>query len=228
MLLKIIARIRTDFPDKFGIPRQSGLIDELIGRIEFEPEYRSVDSVRDLGLYTHIWLLWGFSLNDDNNKSWNATVRPPRLGGNRRVGVFASRSPFRPNPIGLSSVKLERIDAACRNAPVIYVSGIDMADNTPIYDIKPYIPYCDSHPEASDGFALNKREGSLEVAFEDGLIGEIPENKRAALIKILSQDPRPQYHNYPDRMYYILFGGFEVGFYVKNNTAFVCRVNKKE
>lgn len=207
--LKTIAYIRTDFPTKFGVPRQSGLADTK-GRIVFEPEYRSADAVRELTQYSHLWLIWGFS--ECEREAWKATVRPPRLGGNKRVGVFATRSPFRPNPLGLSCVELERVEMTEDCGPVIFVNGIDMMDMTPVYDIKPYLPYVDSHPEAAGGFAEEKKCYKLEVEFSDDLLLKIPEEKRTALIQILSQDIRPSYQNDAERVYGMEYAGFEIKF----------------
>lgn len=213
--LNIIAHIRTDFSSKFGIPRQSGLVDELEATIIFEPEYRNPDALRGLEEYTHLWLLWQFSECID--KEWTPTVRPPRLGGNKRMGVFATRSPFRPNPIGLSCVRLLGIEKTEKYGCVIRVSGADLLDETPIYDIKPYLPYVDSHPDASNGFALNEKEGSLDVEISEKLIKIIPPEKQAALKAVLAQDPRPGYQDIPDRIYGIEFAGFDVRFKVENS-----------
>ena len=222
--LNIIAHIRTDFTSKFGIPRQSGLVDELESTIIFEPEYRNPEALRGLEEYTHLWLLWQFS--ECIGKEWTPTVRPPRLGGNKRMGVFATRSPFRPNPIGLSCVKLLGIERTEKYGCVIRVSGADLLDNTPIYDIKPYLPYVDSHPEASNGFALDEKEGRLEVEISDEIIKIIPPEKQAALKAVLAQDPRPGYQNLPDRIYGIEFAGYDVRFTVKNNILNVIEINK--
>ena len=165
--MKVIAYIYTDFPEKFGIPRQSGLVEGAIGKIIFEPEYRVAEAVRGLEAYSHIWVLWKFS--ESERKEWSPTVRPPRLGGNKRMGVFATRSPFRPNPIGLSSVRLERVELDEKFGPVLWVSGVDMLDGTPIYDIKPYLAYCDSHAEALCGFADEVKEHALKVTFDEGV-----------------------------------------------------------
>ncbi len=217
--MKIIARIHTDFPTKFGIPRQSGLIDELRGFVVFEPDYGNPDAVRGLDAFSHIWLLWKFS--ETARDTWSPTVRPPRLGGNRRVGVFASRSPFRPNPIGLSSVKLERIEFSEESGLVLHVLGVDMMDGTPIYDIKPYIPYTDSHPQASGGFSDDVKAIKLEVDFPEELLCLIPAEKRKALIGVLSNDPRPRYQNDAERIYGFEYAGFEVKFSVKDSTLLV-------
>ena len=210
--MKTIARIHTDFPTKFGIPRQSGIIPSLQGRIVFEPEYRISEAVRGLEDFSHIWLLWEFS--EAVRDSWSPTVRPPRLGGNVRKGVFATRSPFRPNPIGLSSVRLEKIDINPNLGPVLYVSGADLMDGTPIYDIKPYIAYTDSHPEAVSGFASTPAEFLLEVGFPESLLQKVPENQRKSLIDVLAHDPRPQYQDDPERVYGMKFAGLDVKFKV--------------
>ena len=211
--MKVIARIHTDFPTKFGIPRQSGIIASLQGRIIFEPEYRNPEAVRGLEAFSHIWLLWEFSecLRD----SWSPTVRPPRLGGNVRTGVFATRSPFRPHPIGLSSVRLEKVDIDPKLGPVLYVSGVDLMDGTPIYDIKPYITYTDSHPDAVSGFASTPAEFLLEVDFPEAMLQKVPEYQRQSLIDVLAHDPRPQYQDDPERVYGMAFSGMEVKFKVE-------------
>lgn len=213
--MKIIAHIHTDFTSKFGIPRQSGLVVELEATIVFESEYRIPEALRGLEEYSHIWLLWQFSECAD--KEWSPTVRPPRLGGNKRMGVFATRSPFRPNPIGLSCVKLLSVEKTEKYGFVLRVSGADLLDGTPIYDIKPYLPYVDSHPEASNGFALDEKQGRLTVEIPDGIIDVIPEGKRNALKAVLAQDPRPGYQNEPDRVYGIDFAGFNIRFIVDEN-----------
>lgn len=213
--MKIIAHIHTDFTSKFGIPRQSGLVDELEATIVFESEYRIPEALRGLEEYSHIWLLWQFSECAD--KEWSPTVRPPRLGGNKRMGVFATRSPFRPNSIGLSCVKLLSVEKTEKYGFVLRVSGADLLDGTPIYDIKPYLPYVDSHPEASNGFALDEKQGRLTVEIPDGIIDVIPEGKRNALKAVLAQDPRPGYQNEPDRVYGIDFAGFNIRFIVEEN-----------
>lgn len=210
--LKPIAHIETDFPTKFGIPRQSGIVASLQGRIVFEPEYRIAESVRGLEEFSHIWIIWQFS--EAVRDTWSPTVRPPRLGGNVRKGVFATRSPFRPNPIGLSSVKLERIETDPKLGPVLYVSGADLMDGTPIYDIKPYIAYTDSHPEAVSGFASKPAEYLLEVEFPENLLEHVAPEKRESLIEVLAHDPRPQYQDDPERVYGLAFGGMEIKFKV--------------
>lgn len=222
--MKIIARIHTDFTSKFGIPRQSGLVEELEATIVFEPEYRNPDALRGLENFSYIWLLWEFS--ECTDKEWTPTVRPPRLGGNKRMGVFATRSPFRPNSIGLSSVKLIGIEKNEEYGTVIKVAGADLLDGTPIYDIKPYLPYVDSHPDAGNGFALENKDGSLEICFPKELLSEIPESKRKALIAVLKQDPRPGYHNDPERIYGIEFAGFDVRFKICENILTVTEIKK--
>ena len=210
--MKVIAKIRTDFPTKFGIPRQSGIVGSLRGTIVFEPEFRVAEAVRGLEEFSHLWLIWEFS--EAVRDTWSPTVRPPRLGGNVRKGVFATRSPFRPNPIGLSSVKLEKIEIDPKLGPVIYVSGADLMDGTPIYDIKPYIAYTDSHPDAVSGFASKPAEYLLEVDFPDTLLNKVNPELRESLIEVLAHDPRPQYHDDPERIYGMSFGGMEVRFKV--------------
>ncbi|MBQ2811783.1 MAG: tRNA (N6-threonylcarbamoyladenosine(37)-N6)-methyltransferase TrmO [Clostridia bacterium] len=220
--MKIIAHIKTDFPTKFGLPRQSGLVEEIKGKIVFEEEYRVPEAFRGLEDFSHIWLLWQFSEAVRDN--WSPTVRPPLLGGNTRMGVFATRSPFRPNPIGLSCVKLERVELNSSDGPVLYVSGSDLMDGTPIYDIKPYLPYADSIPDAVGGFTDNLDERRLEVAFEETLLDKIPNCKRETLIKVLSGDPRPSYQNNPERVYGFVFAGFEVKFTVSDRKLTVTEV----
>ena len=211
--MKVIARIHTDFPTKFGIPRQSGIIASLQGRIMFEPEYRNPEAVRGLEDFSYIWLLWEFS--KAVRDTWSPTVRPPRLGGNVRKGVFATRSPFRPNPIGLSSVRLEKVDIDPKLGPVLYVSGVDLMDGTPIYDIKPYITYTDSHPDAVSGFASTPAEFLLEVDFPEAMLQKVPEYQRQSLIDVLAHDPRPQYQDDPERIYGMAFDKLEVKFRVQ-------------
>ncbi|WP_302776080.1 tRNA (N6-threonylcarbamoyladenosine(37)-N6)-methyltransferase TrmO [Anaerotruncus colihominis] len=220
--LRIIAHIHSDFPTKFGIPRQSGLIHELKAAVVFEPEYRNPDALRGLEGYTYIWLIWQFS--ETARQGWSPTVRPPRLGGNTRMGVFASRSPFRPNPVGLSSVRLERIELQSPFGPILHVAGADLMDNTPIYDIKPYLPYVDSHPDAAGGFALQSHEGFLQVNVPSGLLERIPPDRRDALLAVLAQDPRPAYQNTPDRVYGMEYAGFEIRFTVSGHTLTVCEI----
>ena len=220
--MKAIAHIHTDFPTKFGIPRQSGIIASLQGKIVFEPEYRVAEAVRGLEDFSHIWLLWEFS--EAVRDKWSPTVRPPRLGGNVRKGVFATRSPFRPNPIGLSSVRLEHIDIDPNLGPVLYVSGADLMDGTPIYDIKPYIAYTDSHPDAVSGFASTPAEFLLQVDFPEDLLIKVQPELRKGLIEVLAHDPRPQYHDDPERIYGMAFGGMEVKFKVEESQLTVVEV----
>lgn len=222
--LKIIAHIKTDFLSKFGIPRQSGLVEELEATIIFEHEYRNPDALRGIDEYSHLWLLWQFS--ECVGKEWTPTVRPPRLGGNKRMGVFATRSPFRPNPIGLSSVKLLGIEKTEKYGSVLHVAGADLLDGTPIYDIKPYLPYVDSHPDATNGFALYEKNGVLTVDFPDDILKIIPPEKQAALKAVLAQDPRPGYQNEPERIYGIEFAGFNVRFTVENSLLRVIETEK--
>ena len=196
MEMKVIAHIRSDFPTKFGIPHQSGRIQELKADIIFEPEYRNHEAFRGLEEYTHIWLIWEFS--QAVRKEWSPTVRPPRLGGNVRMGVFATRSPFRPNPIGLSSVRLESVEFSEKYGPVLHVSGADLMDGTPIYDIKPYLAYVDSHPEAAGGFTDQIQDYKLKVEFPEELLKKIPVEKREALLAVLANDPRPGYQKDPE------------------------------
>ncbi len=218
MELKVIAHIRSDFPEKFGIPRQSGLIDELEARIVFEPGYRSADALRGLEGFSHLWLIWQFE--GCERGSWSPTVRPPRLGGNTRMGVFATRSPFRPNPLGLSCVRLERIEET-GEGPVLVVRGADLRDNTPIFDIKPYLPFADAHPEALAGFAGDKLGYGLRVSLPDSLGDQLPPEKREALLKLLAQDPRPSYQDDPGRVYGLLFAGWRVRFRVSDGVLTV-------
>ena len=210
--MKPIAHIHTDFPAKFGIPRQSGLVSSLSGVIVFTPEFRNPEALRGLEAYSHLWLIWQFS--QAVRSGFSPTVRPPRLGGNRRMGVFATRSPFRPNPIGLSSVALEKIELQSPNGPLVYVLGADLMDNTPIYDIKPYLPFTDSHPNARAGFAEKTQAHALSVVFPEELLLKVPETKRCALTEILRQDPRPSYQTDPHRIYGFCFAGLEIKFTV--------------
>lgn len=220
--LKIIARIRTDFPEKFGIPRQSNLITSLKSVIVFEPQYRNQDALRGLEGFSHIWLIWAFSYAIRD--TWAPMVKPPRLGGNTRMGVFATRSPFRPNALGLSSVKLDRIEMHPELGPILHVSGADLMDNTPIYDIKPYLPYTDSHPEAVGGFADPLKDYALEVEFPEDLLILIPAEHHEALFGVLAHDPRPSYQNDPERKYGFGYAGFNIRFTVKGTMLTVCEV----
>lgn len=222
--MKIIAHIRTDFPDKFGIPRQSGLVKELQGQVIFEPEYRNPEAVRGLDGFTHIWLLWKFS--ESKKEHWLATVKPPRLGGKKRVGVFASRSPFRPNDIGLSSVRLERVELDEKLGPVLHVSGIDLMDGTPVYDIKPYIPMSDCHPEAAEGYTKETKRHRLWVDFPEEYLTVYPEEKRQTVLGVLAEDPRPAYVQDEERIYGLSFAGYDVKFRVCGDVLRVCGIEK--
>lgn len=223
MELKVIAKIHSCFPTKFGIPRQSGLADSLPAEIVFEPEYRSPEAVRGLVDYSHIWLIWLFS--EAVRDTWSPTVRPPRLGGNVRMGVFATRSPFRPNELGLSSVQLDRIEYTKDRGPVLHVLGADLMDGTPIFDIKPYLPFVDSHPDARGGFADDRKDYSLKVQCSEDLLSQLPKDLREGLIQSLSQDPRPGYQRDSDRIYGFKYGGFEVRFRVSENTLEVVDIS---
>lgn len=222
--MKIIAHIHTDFPDKFGIPRQSGLVKELTGKIVFEPEFRNPEAVRGLEEFSHIWLLWKFS--ESEKAHWSATVKPPRLGGKKRVGVFASRSPFRPNDIGLSSVRLEHVEMDENAGPVLHVSGIDLMDGTPIYDIKPYVPLSDCHPEASEGYTKETKQHQLKVEFPEEYLRIYPEEKRQAVLGVLAEDPRPAYVKDEKRVYGVSFAGYDVKFRVIGDLLRVCGMEK--
>ena len=211
---KIIARIKSDFHEKFGIPRQSGLVQNLRAVIRFEPEFRNADALRGLEGFSHLWIMWIFSENI--RSTWSPTVRPPRLGGNKRLGVFATRSSFRPNPVALSCVKIESINLDTPEGPEIIVSGADLMDGTPIVDIKPYLPYTDAHPEAVGGFADAVKQNKVHVKNPDAL-AKLSEEKRTALIEVLEQDPRPAYQNDPERVYGFNFAEFEVKFKVVGN-----------
>ena len=224
--MKVIAHIHSDFPTKFGIPRQSGLVESLKAKIVFEPEYRNSDALRGMEEYSHLWLIWEFS--EAKRDTWSPTVRPPRLGGNKRMGVFATRSPFRPNPIGLSCVKLEAIDFATENGPVIIVSGADLMDGTPIYDIKPYLPFADSRPDAIGGFADSVKGDQLQVQCSEEIILQIPKQHRQAVIDILAQDPRPHYQQDPTRIYGMEYANMEIKFRVEDTTLVVCEIIRKE
>lgn len=219
--IKVIAHIRSDFPTKFGIPRQSGLVPELRATVVFEPEFRNADALRGIEGFSHLWLIWQFS--EAVREDWSPTVRPPRLGGNTRMGVFATRSPFRPNPIGLSCVKLEGVGQAAENGTVLYVSGADLMDGTPIYDIKPYLPYADSHSDARGGFAPSPKE-TVAVDCPPELLERLPQEQRSALLGVLAQDPRPQYQDNPQRIYGMRFADFEVKFRVENGVLHVTEI----
>ena len=216
--MKIIARIHTPFDTKFGIPRQSGVAADVKGEIVFEPEYREPEAVRGLEGFSHIWLIWCFS--ESVTDKWSPTVRPPRLGGNVRMGVFATRSPFRPNPIGLSSVELEKIELTSDRGPVLHVRGADLMDGTPIFDIKPYVAYADSHPDALSGFLGAATFKKLRVTLPDGVSEPLPEG----LIDVLSNDPRPRYHDDPERVYGMQYAGHEVKFRVSGDELTVLSI----
>ena len=220
--INVIARMRSDFPTKFGIPRQPHLVEELTSTIVFEPEYRNADALRGIEGFSHLWIIWQFS--EAVRSGWSPTVRPPRLGGNTRMGVFATRSPFRPNNLGLSCVKLLGVEMTRDQGPVIHVSGADLMDGTPIFDIKPYIPYADAHPEALGGFPDTAGEFLLQVEFPTALLELLPEGKRAAAVGVLSHDPRPSYQRKPGRVYGLPFAGFDIRFTVEGDILTVCEV----
>ena len=222
-----IAHIHTDFPTKFGIPRQAGLIDALKATIVFEPPYRNADALRGLEGFSHIWLLWDFS--EAHTEQWHPTVRPPRLGGNRRMGVFATRSPFRPNPIGLSSVRLTKIDLTTPQGPVLHITGADLMDGTPIYDIKPYLPFTDSHPDATCGFATQTKElPPLTIHDPEALLSVFTPKQQEALRAILAHDPRPHYQDDPSRTYALEFAHHEIHFQVTDNLLTITAVTESE
>ena len=223
--MNIIATIHSDFPTKFGIPRQSGLVEELTAQIVFTPEYRVPEAVRGLEEFSHIWLVWQFS--GAVRESWSPTVRPPRLGGNTRMGVFATRSPFRPNAIGLSCVRLLKVEPNTPQGPVLTVAGADLMDGTPILDIKPYIPYADCKPEATGGFTDHAGDFLLHVEFPPDLLEQVPESRREALIGVLSHDPRPSYQRNPERVYGMEFAGVNVRFRVAEDILTVLNVEKE-
>lgn len=220
--LVIVARMHTGFPEKFGIPRQSGLVPSLRGEIHFEGEFRSPDAVRGIGEYSHLWLLWGFS--EAKREHVSLTVAPPRLGGRERKGVFATRSPFRPNAIGLSCVKLEEVRCEEGGAPVLVVSGADLLDDTPIYDIKPYLPYTDAHPDACGGFGQAHRGDGIEVIFPEALEQKLPEDLRGTVFELLAQDPRAAYNKKPDYLYGMRYGGYDIRFVVEKEVLTVKEV----
>ena len=221
--IQVIARMHSDFATKFGIPRQSGLVEELRSTIVFEPEYRNPDTLRGIEDFSHLWIIWQFS--EAVRQGWSPTVRPPRLGGNTRMGVFATRSPFRPNNLGLSSVKLLGVEHTEKYGTVLHVGGADLMDGTPIFDIKPYIPYGDCHPEATGGFTDKAGEFLLNVDFPPALLEKLPEEKRQAAIGVLSHDPRPSYQRKPDRVYGLTFGGFDIRFKVNGDVLTVLEVD---
>ena len=220
--INVIARMKSDFPTKFGIPRQPHLVEELRSTIVFEPEYRNADALRGIEGFSHLWIIWQFS--EAVRSGWSPTVRPPRLGGNTRMGVFATRSPFRPNNLGLSCVKLLGVEQTKDQGTVLHVSGADLMDGTPIFDIKPYIPYADSHPEALGGFTDTAGEFLLEVDFPSELLALLPESKRAAAVGVLSHDPRPSYQRKTGRVYGLPFAGFDIRFTVEGEKLTVTEV----
>lgn len=222
MEIRPIARVRSDFPEKFGIPRQSGLVEELTATVVFEPEFRDPSALRGIDGFSHLWLIWEFS--QARREGWSPTVRPPRLGGNVRLGVFATRSPFRPNSLGLSCVRLIEVRQDQELGPVLLVAGADLMDGTPVYDIKPYVPYADCRPDAAGGFASVPKEATLAVDCPGELLEAVPEDKRAALLAVLAQDPRPQYQDDPDRMYGMSFAGHEVKFRVEGDRLTVVEI----
>ncbi len=225
MEIQPVAHIRSDFKEKFGIPRQSGLVEALRAAVIFTPEYRVFEAVRGLEDFSHIWLIWEFS--QARRETWSPTVRPPRLGGNKRVGVFASRSPFRPNGLGLSCVRLVGIDYGDKDSPVLLVAGADLLDGTPVYDVKPYIPYADAHPEASGGFTSQIARKTLQVRCPEELLGRLPAEKRDALLGVLAEDPRPSYQDDPERVYGMAFGQWEVRFRVEGAQLTVTSIEVK-
>lgn len=229
MIIEPIARIHTDLPEKFGLPRQSGIVPELCGTIVFEKEYRNADALRGLEGYSHLWIIWGFSLgfaSENTDRKWSPTVRPPRLGGNTRMGVFATRSPNRPNPLGLSVVKIEAIEVS-QDGPVIKVSGIDMADGTPIYDIKPYLPHVDAVLDALGGFAVEVDGEKLTVNDPDDVLSALPADKRDALVAILKEDPHPSYKDDGERVYGMTYAGFEVSFMISDGAVTITGIERK-
>ncbi len=222
LTLTPIARIHTDFPEKFGIPRQSGMVSSLQATITFEGECKNPDCVRDLQAFSHLWLIWGFSAH--TSSGWSPTVRPPRLGGNTHTGVFASRSPFRPNPLGLSSVRLTQVETDGPHGPVLHVSGADLMDGTPIYDIKPYLPFTDSHPDASASFTARALRHTLTVHCDPSLLSRIRPKRQEALLEILSLDPRPAYQSDPSRVYGMRFDQYTIRFTVDGQDLHVTEI----
>ena len=221
--INIIARMRSDFATKFGIPRQSGLVEELRSTIVFEPEYRNADALRGIEGFSHLWIIWQFS--EAVRSDWSPTVRPPRLGGNTRMGVFATRSPFRPNNLGLSCVKLLEVEETEEFGTVLHIGGADLMDGTPIFDIKPYIPYADSHPEAVGGFTDTAGDFLLQVLFPEELLAILPPEKQQAAVSVLSHDPRPSYQRQSGRIYGLTFAGYDIRFTIENNTLTVTAVD---
>ena len=222
--IQVIARMHSDFATKFGIPRQSGLVEQLRSTIVFEPEFRNADALRGIEDFSHLWIIWQFS--EAVRQGWSPTVRPPRLGGNTRMGVFATRSPFRPNNLGLSCVKLLSVEHTAEYGTVLHVGGADLMDGTPIFDIKPYIPYADCQTEATGGFTDTAGNFILKVDFPAQLLEILPEEKRAAAIEVLSHDPRPSYQRKPDRIYGLTFAGYDIRFQVQEDILTVVEVNK--
>ena len=222
--IQVIARMHSDFATKFGIPRQSGLVEQLRSTIIFEPEFRNPDALRGIEEFSHLWIIWQFS--EAVRQGWTPTVRPPRLGGNTRMGVFATRSPFRPNNLGLSSVRLLDVEHTAQYGTVLHVGGADLMDGTPIFDIKPYIPYGDCHADATGGFTDRAGEFLLQVEFPEALLKQLPESKREAAVGVLSHDPRPSYQRKPDRVYGLTFAGFDIRFQVNGNVLTVVELHK--
>ena len=222
--MRVIGHIKTDFKSKFGVPRQSGLVNETVGKIIFDSEFRNVKALKGLDLFSHIWVIWKFSENEDYE--WQPTVRPPALGGNKRVGVFATRSPFRPNPIGISALKILKISLYTADGPVIYVQGPDLMNDTPIYDIKPYLPYADKIDDAVGGFSTPENINKLKVVIPENVEKKLPKKKKDALIQILGADPRPAYHKDPERVYKFSYSDFEISFKVEGDTAYVIDAEK--
>lgn len=223
--IQVIARMKSDFPTKFGIPRQSGLVESLRSTIVFEPEFRNSDALRGIEGYSHLWLIWQFS--EAVRQEWSPTVRPPRLGGNTRMGVFATRSPFRPNNLGLSSVKLLDVEHTKEYGTVLHVGGADLMDGTPIFDIKPYIPYSDCHPEAAGGFTDTADDFLLDVEISDALLQKLPQEKQQTALAVLSHDPRPSYQRKQDRVYGLTFAGFDIRFTVNERTLTVVDIKEE-
>ena len=222
--IQVIARMHSDFATKFGIPRQSGLVEELRSTIVFEPEFRNADALRGIADFSHLWIIWQFS--EAVRQGWSPTVRPPRLGGNTRMGVFATRSPFRPNNLGLSCVKLLEVEHTSEFGTILHVGGADLMDGTPIFDIKPYISYADCQPEATGGFTDTAGDFLLEVDFPAALLNKLPAEKQDAAIQVLSHDPRPSYQRKPERIYGLTFAGYDIRFRVEEDTLTVVEVNK--
>ena len=223
MEIKPIAFIKTNFKEKFGIPRQSGIVEEIKGEIIFEKHYRNPDALRRIEEYSHLWLI--LKKKKNHRKDWSPTVRPPRLGGNKHIGVFATRSPFRPNNLGLSCVKLEEVKSDEKLGNVLVVSGVDLLDNTPIYDIKPYIPYCDCKPQAKGSFSEDFKDYKIKVFYEENIFNNIPKDISQQIIKLIEQDPKPAYKN-EKKQYKFLFSDYEICFEIKENTAEILEINK--